>query len=197
MAAQRKDGCKRLRVVYLLLAAVALSTGGCLLVAAGAAGAGAATYVYIRGKVCQEYAAGFGDTWAAVQKSLQELALPLEANENNGKTGKVTSRTADGSAITIDLEVLTSRIPAEGTLTRVCVRVGLVGDQALSERILGQINSHLAPPGAAPAPVPTAGAPAWTPPAGPIRPVAAVGPPETPPPPVAGALPDKPVPLPK
>src|SRR5205823_4906367 len=110
----------------------ALGSGGCLLVAAGAAGAGAATYIYIHGKVCQEYAAGFGDTWAAVQKSLQELALPLVSNENNGQTGKITSRTADGTTITLDLEVVPSRIPAEGSLTRVCVRVGLVGDQALS-----------------------------------------------------------------
>jgi hypothetical protein len=179
-------------MVYLLLAAGALGSGGCLAVAAGAAaGAGAATYVYIRGKVCQDYPANFVDAWAAVQKTLQEERFPLVANENDGKSGKITTRTTDGTTITIDLEVLASRIPAEGNLTRVCVRVGVLGDQPLSERLLSRISSHLAPPGTAPPAVPSAGAPppAWAPPQGtsPIRPVAASGPTETAEPP--GAMP--------
>src|SRR5438270_7231715 len=166
MPRQRKDKGGRLRMVYLLLAAGTLGSGGCLAVAAaGAAGAGAATYVYIRGKVCLDYPASFGDTWAAVQKALQEERFPLVSNENDGKSGKITTRTTDGTTVTIDLEVLTSRIPAEGNLTRVCVRVGLLGDPPLSERLLSRISSHLAPPGTAPPSVPTAGAPTpgWTP----------------------------------
>jgi hypothetical protein len=186
MPRQRKDKGGRLRMVYLLLAAGTLSSAGCLAVAAAgaAAGAGAATYVYIKGKVCQDYPASFGDAWAAVQKALQEERFPLVSNENDGKSGKITTRTTDGTTITIDLEVLSSRIPAEGSLTRVCVRVGVLGDQPLSERLLSRISSHLA----APAAVTTAGGPtpAWTPTpdAGPIRPVA-VGPAETPEPPGA------------
>ena len=189
MPRQRKDKGGRLRMAYLLLAAGTLGSAGCLAVAAaGAAGAGAATYVYIKGKVCLDYPASFSDAWAAVQKALQEERFPLVSNENDGKSGKITTRTTDGTTITIDLEVLPSRIPAEGNLTRVCVRVGLLGDQPLSERLLSRISSHLAPP-VSPAPVPTASAPApgWTPPPGsaPIRPVAASGPAETPEPPGA------------
>jgi hypothetical protein len=198
MPRQRKEKGGRLRMVYLLLVAGSLSSGGCLLVAAGAAGAGAATYVYIKGKVCQDYPASFGDAWAAVQKGLQEEGFPLVSNENDGKSGKITTRTTDGTTITIDLEVISSRVPAEGSLTRVCVRVGLLGDQPLSERLLSRIGSHLAPPSTPPATVPTTGAPApaWTPApggSGPIRPVAAPGPAETPEPP--GALPREPSPI--
>src|SRR5262245_14981241 len=55
MPRQRKDKGGRLRMVYLLLAAGSLGSGGCLAVAAaGAAGAGAATYFYVKGKACQD-----------------------------------------------------------------------------------------------------------------------------------------------
>ncbi len=171
MPRQRKETGGRLRMVYLLLVAGSLSSGGCLVVAAaGAAGAGAATYVYIKGKVCQDYPASFSDAWAAVQKGLQEEGFPLVSNENDGKSGKITTRTTDGTTITIDLEVISSRVPAEGSLTRVCVRVGLLATTS-------------------------APAPAWTPApgSGPIRPVAAPGPSETPEPP--GALPREPSPI--
>ena len=196
MPQQRKDKGGRLRMIYLLLAAGSLVSGGCLAVAAGGiAGAGAATYIYFKGKVCQDYPSSFSDAWAAVQKALQDEGFPLVSNENDGKSGKITTRTTDGTTITVDLEVIPSRIPAEGSLTRVCVRVGLLGDQPLSERLLSRINSHLAPPGT-PIPVPTAGAPGpgWTPAGGPgpIRPVAA-GPPETPEPP--GVMPRDPAPV--
>jgi hypothetical protein len=198
MPRQRKEKGGRLRMVYLLLVAGSLSSGGCLVVAAaGAAGAGAATYVYIKGKVCQDYPASFPDAWAAVQKALQDEGFPLVSNENDGKSGKITTRTTDGTTITIDLEVISSRVPAEGSLTRVCVRVGLLGDAPLSERLLSRIASHLAPPSTPPATVPTTGGPGptWTPApgSGPIRPVAAPGSPETAEPP--GALPREPAPI--
>src|SRR6185369_7198240 len=114
--------------------------------------------------------------------ALQDERFPLVSNENDGKSGKITTRTTDGTTITIDLEVLPSRIPAEGNLTRVGVRVGVLGDPPLSERLLSRIGSHLGPPAGVPAPVPTAGAPppGWSPTegAGPIRPVAASAPAE-------------------
>lgn len=169
MPRQRKDGKRRRRVLHLLVAAAALANGGCLLAAAGAAAGGATAYYYFKGKVCQEFPSTFHDTWLAAQTALQNLQLPLVANENNGSAGKLTSRTADGTAVTIDLEVIPSRIPAEGSVTRACVRVGTFGDEAVSRRILDQVGAHLTPAHLAPVPAPTAGAPppAWAPSAGP------------------------------
>jgi hypothetical protein len=194
MPRQRKDGKRRPRVVHLLLAAAALGNGGCLIAAAGAAAGGATAYYYFKGKVCQEFPATFHDTWLATQTALQGLQMPLVSNENDGRTGKLTSRTADETSITIDLEVIPSRIPAEGSLTRVCVRVGTFGDEAVSRRLLEQISTHLAPAHLVPVPAPSAGAapPAWAPssgpPPGPVRPTTA----ETKPPP---ELPPEPVPV--
>lgn len=183
-------------LALLLLAAGSLATAGCLAVAVGGAAAGGtAAYIYFKGNVCQEYVASFKDTWQATLDALREQGLPLVKNENDGKKGKITSKTADDSTVYIDLETLASPLPAEGSVTRVCVRVGLRGDKAVSERFLAQVGGHLVPVGRlAPAPGGVAG---WTPAAGsgPIRPVSAVGPAETGPPPVAKDLPGQPVPV--
>src|SRR5262245_14820295 len=88
----------------LLLAALMLVNAGCLAVAAGAAGAGAATYVYFKGRVSQEYPATFADSWQAVQTALKEMSLPVVSQENTASTGEITSKTSDDTSITVDLK---------------------------------------------------------------------------------------------
>jgi hypothetical protein len=190
-----KTGKRRLRcLALLLLAAGSLGTTGCLFVAAGvAAGGGTAAYIYFNGNVCQEFVANFETTWKATLATLTEQGLPIVKNENDGKSGKITSRTTDNTTIHIDLKTMPSRIPAEGNVTRVCVRIGVTGDRTVSERFLERIAAHVVPVGGfPPAPPGVAG---WKPsptPAGPIRPVSAIGPAETAPPP---ELPKDPVPV--
>jgi hypothetical protein len=182
----------RRRPALLLVASLTLVNAGCLAVAAGAAGAGAATYFYVKGKACQEYAASFKDTMQAVETSLKELGFPVDHKEESGATGEVLSRTRDDNAtISIDLLTTTSRIPAEGSVTRVCIRIGTFGDQTLSQRLLTQIGSHLVPAGLAPrnggsSPTPT---PATL---GPITPASWTKPSETAAPP---ELPSEPRPV--
>lgn len=172
----------------LLLAALSLFQGGCIFVAAGAAGAGAATYFYLRGKLCQEYYASFADSWQAVLTTLQEQGFTVTRQENNGADGTISSKTTDGSAITISLTSQASRAPAEKNVTRVCIRIGAWGDEPLSARLLTQIGSHLVPTGLQPAGVPTA----TTPTSSPIRPASWSEPRETAPPP---ELPREPIPI--
>jgi hypothetical protein len=135
------------RGVYLGLALLALANGGCLLVAAGAAAGGAAALAYYEGAVCRTYAASFEDTWAATQTALTELGMPFEAAERNEKNGSLTSRLADGDKVRIHLDSVPGRFPAEGTVTRVCIRVAVFGDHPVSHGILNQIGSQLVPPG--------------------------------------------------
>lgn len=139
------------RPAFLILAGLlALSSGGCLAVAAGAAAGGAGlTYVYLHGKVNQAYAASFDDTWAATRTALAELKMPIE--EENHDKGTLKTHTADGDTVRIHLETEASRIPADGPLTNVGVRVGALGDDSVSERILHQIDAHLRPAGTVPA----------------------------------------------
>ncbi len=140
----------------LLLACLALANAGCLVVAAGAAGAGAATYFYVKGRLCQEHAASFKDSWYAVLKTLEEMQLPVESQANDGATGTITSHTRDGSAISVDLSTQVGPTAQDPTLTRICVRVGTFGDKEVSEQLLAKIAGHLAPGGLLPRSSPTA-----------------------------------------
>ncbi len=174
------------RLACVLAAAAALANGGCLLVAAGAAAGGAATYAYAKGKVCRSYPANHGDTRAAVHAALAELKLPVVEEDVNASASSVESRTARGDKLRVFLDTQVSPIPAEGSVTRVCVRVATFGDQDVSERILDQIGFHLVPAGLAGPPAPPVPP---SPPSGAVQPAGgfqpAKAPPETPPPPLA------------
>src|SRR6266436_6531369 len=139
---ERLERSTRLRLMFLLLALMALVNSGCLVVAAGAATGGAVGYAYYRGNVTRFYAANLEDVHAATRSALAELGMPIaEKNEDGGYL--IDSRTADGDRVRLNLELQTSRIPAEGALTRVGVRVATFGDVPVSERILDQIGFHL------------------------------------------------------
>jgi hypothetical protein len=166
-------------LAYVALAALGLGNGGCLLVAAGVAGGAAAGVAYWNGKVPEYFNANLDDAWAACRTALGELGMPVVGEERDAEGGCIESRTADGDKVRVSLQVVGSKIPAEGPLTRVAVRVGVFGDHPVSHRILGQVSAHLvAVPGPQPAPEP----PTLHPPQ-PIQQTSA--PPQTSPPPLA------------
>lgn len=163
------------RGLMLLLAATLLSlNAGCLFLAAGAAAGGAATYIYYKGRLCQEYPATFPEAWQAVQQAVKELGYQVTSQQNEAATGKITAEAKGKDTVTLELTVTPSPIPSEKSIVRVCVRVGVLGDEPASERILKQIGTHLAPP------PPAGGAPAKL---GPIQQAKWTSPSETAPPP--------------
>jgi hypothetical protein len=166
------------RLALAGVAVAALLNGGCLVAAAaGAAGGGAAAvYAYQRGRLYREYPASLADATSAVRTSLTELGFPTVTEKFKDDERIFTTKTGDDTAIHITLEPLTSRIPAEGPMTRISVRVGTFGDDAVSARILDQVSMHLV----APTPPTTSSPPVV------IRPVPP-RPPETASPPLAAA----------
>jgi hypothetical protein len=144
--------------VHLLAISLALANCGCLLVAAGAAGGAAASYLYYKGKVCETYNANLDDTFLALRAALGELAMPVLSESREGDNWSVESRTAAGDSVHIHLQVQASKFPAEGQVTRLCVRVATFGDELVSSRILAQVGFHLVPVGqnGQPAPLPAA-----------------------------------------
>ena len=140
---------KLVSISYLLLAASTLASGGCLAVAigAGAAGAAVAGYTYYRGGVAQDYAADFNAAWNASQLALHDLGMTAQGMKRDSENeGSLDSTTGEGKNIHITLETRPSKIPVEGPITHIHVRVGLVGDRPLSERLLAQIQTHLSAP---------------------------------------------------
>jgi hypothetical protein len=145
------------RLLLLGLALTALANGGCVAAAAaGAAGGGAAAlYAYQRGRIYRDYPSALTDATAAVRTSLAELQFPpsLEKSEVGGFTFE--TKTTDGGKLRVFLESQTSRVPGDGPMTRITVRVGAFGDDAVSARVLDQVSMHLVvPPGAQAAPSP-------------------------------------------
>jgi hypothetical protein len=152
------------RVIYLIVAAVAILQGGCLLAIAGVcAGGAAAGYFYYKGRICRDYAASLPNVYTATQAALNDLHfVPLTEEAKDGKAFLLT-KTAAGKKVRIYLDCLSSPIPAEGVVTRVSIRVATFGDESVSVRILDQISWRLAH--AAPL------APPASPPAGPPPPI--------------------------
>jgi hypothetical protein len=144
------------RFLTLAAAGLLLLNAGCLLAVAGAAagGAAAAGYVYYKGLLYRDYPANRSDALAAVHTSLAELQFPLVKEKVGSSDTVVTTRSGDGTGVHIWLETVPSRIPVEGSLTRISVRVGFSGDEAVSARILDQVSRHLVPPGLLPGAAP-------------------------------------------
>ena len=183
---ERGQGWMR-RLAYPGLAALLLVNAGCLVVAASAAVGGAAAaagYAYYNGCLYRDYPASLGDALAAVRTALTELQLPVVKEETDTGSAVVVTHTADGSKVRIHLDVVASRIPVEASATRVSVRVGAFGDEAVSVRVLDQVSAHLVSPGGAPRLMPQPAAPPLAA-LGPVQTTAAVRPGETPPPPLA------------
>jgi hypothetical protein len=166
---------------YLVLAGLTLFSGGCLAAVVGvtAGGAAAAGYFYYQGRLYRDFTASMPDGLAATRTALAELQFPPPTEEHDGDRFILITKTTDGSKIDVHLDTKNSPVPVEGSMTRISVRVGHFGDEAVSRRILDQVGWHLVQPGRI---VPTPAPPAQI---GPIQPTAASRPAETSPPPLA------------
>jgi hypothetical protein len=156
-------GVKRIpRLLGMLALGLAvLLNAGCIVAAvgAGAAGAAVAGYAYCNGLLYRDYPATLADSAAAVRTSLLELQFPIVEEKSDTGTAFVKTRTGDGHIVRIYLDIVPSAIPAEGALTRVGIRVGFSGDEAVSARILDQVSRHLVAPGRVPGVVSAIAAP--------------------------------------
>jgi hypothetical protein len=173
------DVSRKLRLLGLLvLALTGLVNAGCLVAAvgAGAAGAAVAGYTWCNGLLYRDYPATLADSTSAVRAALLEMQFPIVKETSDTGTAFVRTSTGDGHTVRIYLDVVPSPIPAEGALTRVSIRVGVIGDEAVTARILDQVARHLVSPHGLP-PASGAAPPVVNPMLLPPRPVAATGPP--------------------
>jgi hypothetical protein len=136
------------------MAVLMLANSGCLAAAAvagAAAAGGTAGYVYLKGNVPDDFNADFNSTWAATKTALADLRLPVTHEDRTEKRGTLVSKSGTGDTITLVVETRISKVPADGPVTRVNIRVGTLGDEKLSDRILEQVAHRLYPPPPLPA----------------------------------------------
>ncbi|MEW6443002.1 MAG: DUF3568 family protein [bacterium] len=130
---------KSARNAALLSICLGLALQGCALLAAGAGGAaiGAGAVAYREGKLETTYPATLDKTWEAALASLQSLQIPLESTRKDNTGGEIRARRPDETPVTLELET------AGPETTRATIRVGLLGDEAVSREISREISSKL------------------------------------------------------
>lgn len=129
----KKIACAALLV--LLPAAATLVQSGCVaVVAAGAAGTGVAWY---SGKLEANLEEDMDAVYRATQKALTQLEFAKISENKSAVDAQLVSRTA------LDKKVEVTLSRPTGTTTKVAIRVGVFGDEALSMTILDRIKANL------------------------------------------------------
>ena len=126
----------------LVCAALTASIGGCaapaVIATAGFGAIQTGTEAFIRGELEAAVAHPLDEVFAASEAALYELQFPLKSSKLNQFNGYINARESQGRGVDVDLE---KKSPI---VTKINVRVGLFGDQAISRLILSTIQARLA-----------------------------------------------------
>lgn len=118
----------------LALAVPTLFTTGCIVAAAGA---GAGAVAWVRGELRADLSANPEAAMDATEAAIGELKFFVTEQKRDALSAVYEMRNSQDEKITVLVEQM-----AEG-VTRVRIRVGVFGNQALSQTILDRIKGHL------------------------------------------------------
>lgn len=119
----------------VLLAVVMSFQAGCLVAAAGAAGAG--TVAYIRGELSSTVDSPYEQAVRAANRGLQSLEFVKINESKDALTAILVYRTAEDKKV----EVKVSKVTENST--KFTIRVGVFGDEKLSLTVLEKIKENL------------------------------------------------------
>ena len=119
----------------LILASLVGLQSGCLIVAAGAAGAG--TVAYIRGGLEASLEGRYDSVVAAANEAVADLQFARISENKDALTALIVASTADDKKIDITVTKVSANI------SRVEIRVGVFGDEFVSVSILDRIKANL------------------------------------------------------
>lgn len=122
-------------MVALALGSLLTVQTGCVVLGAGAAGAGA--MAYLRGELAGNLEARFSEASRAAEGAIKDLEFTLVENRGDALTRNITARTADDKKVEIKLSSVSSQ------LTKIQIRVGIFGDETISLAILERIKARL------------------------------------------------------
>ncbi|HTJ78301.1 MAG TPA: DUF3568 family protein [Rariglobus sp.] len=132
-----KTALKILKVSALTgLVAMTAMQSGCLLVAAGAV-AGAGAVVYVRGELDASLDSGYESVDRAANRALDQLKFTKISESKDSLKAVLVARMSDDTKVEIKV------LKVSEVLTKVEIRIGTFGDQALSMTILEKIKAGL------------------------------------------------------
>ena len=117
------------------VAAAAVALSGC--VAVVAAGAGAGTVAWVQGRLDAPLNAGYRKSVAAVDRAIAQLEFARISNKQDALTSIFVARTAADKKVEITV------IKVSDDASKVQIRIGIFGDEALSMTILDRIKANL------------------------------------------------------
>ncbi|MDX2187675.1 MAG: DUF3568 family protein [Opitutaceae bacterium] len=123
----------RLVVVLASLLMAGLQTG-CVAVAVGA---GAGAVAYVRGELAGDVASNLDNAVEAANEAIAGLRFAKVSEKSDALTGTIIARTADDKKVEVKLERVTDNT------TKVRIRVGVFGDQAISMQVWERIRGAL------------------------------------------------------
>jgi len=125
------------RWVLVLSVAVCSLPGCALFLIGGGAAAGAGAVAYSRGQLRSVQETRFERAWDAAQDAMRDLGFVVTHQEKDPDSAKLLARTKDNEEVEIHLKEETT------TVTEIRIRVGWLGNEALSNVILEKIKQHL------------------------------------------------------
>ena len=128
---------KKIILTLIILSCNVLFVGCTIGWILGGAAAGIGTYSYLNGELEVKYPVGFDKAWQGAVTAMEQLQFTKESSNRDGLAGKLEARRGDGTPITISFELISDKV------TSIRVRVGMFGDQEISERIHERIKENL------------------------------------------------------
>ncbi|MFH2012177.1 MAG: DUF3568 family protein [Pseudomonadota bacterium] len=128
---------KKRLALLVYLGFFALMTSCVPLLVAGGAGLGAGGAIWYKGNLETTLQATIIETRSATLKTLKDFNLPVVSEKNDNLVVIIDSEISDGTKIWIKLNSLNL------STTEVNIRVGILGDEARSNRILEGIKGNL------------------------------------------------------
>lgn len=132
--------------LFAAAAVAAISASGCapaIVATAGVSFAQAGASAFISGELRSARQASLEQAWIATLGALDELAFDIQIErppddpERQGLSAYVSAQDRGGPLVKVKLE------RASDAVTRIKVRIDLLGDQALSRLILARIDARL------------------------------------------------------
>ncbi|NOZ78871.1 MAG: DUF3568 family protein [Acidobacteria bacterium] len=114
---------------------VLVPLGGCAIAAVGAAAG--ATYAWINGELKSTLNAPLPQVVTATKAALTDLELVGIETRTDKLQGKITAQMADGARVVIQVKAIDFKV------TEIRIRVGRIGDKAVSEQIYRHIKRQL------------------------------------------------------
>lgn len=129
---------KSTMIITIWVVGIGVMLSGCAaaLLAGGAAAAGAGTVMYINGELKVLEEVSLEKAWEAAQTAAKSMRLFTTDKQRDALTAKLTVMGTDEKKVQIALK------SQAGGLTEIRIRVGIMGDRNLSERILEEMEQN-------------------------------------------------------